>query len=78
MRLPPCRFHIIKNQREKTWKHQKNINRKRNSNKNNITKNVEKIEKYESVNKRYYGRIPLNARKRRRARDKATEYNKKK
>ena len=67
IRFHPCGFHIIKNQREKTWKHQRNMARKRDSNENKIEKNKENIEKYKSVNKGHSGRIPLKAKKKKKS-----------
>ena len=72
MKFHPCGFHIIKNQREDTWKHQRNIKRKRTSNNNKKIKNNEKINKYELKYKGKKGRIPNKDKKRRKEKDKIT------
>ena len=73
MDFHPCGFHIIKNQREPTWKHQRNIKRKVKSNNNKKIKNNEKINRYAVKYRGRKGRIPLNDKKRRKEKDKATK-----
>ena len=68
----PCDFHIIMNQRKPSWKRQRILENKKQSNLNKIKKNEEKI-------KKYYAKYPIQKKikkldtKRRKQKDKVTE-----
>ena len=67
-----CAFHKVMNQRNPTWKRQKTIERKIQSNKNKIKENEEKIKEYY---KKYsgQGKIKKTDKKRRKHKDKTTK-----
>ena len=68
----PCVFHLIKGQRTPVWKKEKRIMKKRQSNKNKIIKNKEKISQYEE---KYVGqgKISKKEKTRRKQKDKTTD-----
>ena len=72
MDFHPCVFHLIKGQRTPVWKKEKRIIKKRQSNKNKIIKNKEKINQY---NEKYAGqrKISKKEKTRRKQKDKTTD-----